>query len=171
MRKKLATVTAQLTVSSRWPKWSQPAVTEPWPGLWPSCDWAVIILKMPWLSCDLAVTSLWPSRDWAVTSPWPLLAVTEPLSLGPGAVTTVVTVSSRWPFIFSWEGFSTMLLTPGTGVHIFFSWRRHENMSPCTGSMLNTNYEWPEVFTCSVGDKLLLFRHLSDWLYINGLVQ
>ena len=29
-----------LTVSSRWPKWSQPAVTEPWPG--------------PWLSCDLA---------------------------------------------------------------------------------------------------------------------
>ena len=59
MRKKLATVTAhrELTVSSRWPKWSQPAVTEPWPG--------------PWLSCDLAVTELWP-----------LLAVTEPWSLG-----------------------------------------------------------------------------------------
>ena len=49
--KKMATVTShcelmvssqwahrQLTVSSRWPKWSQPAVTE------------------PWLSCDLAVT-------------------------------------------------------------------------------------------------------------------
>ena len=76
-----------LTVSSRWPKWSQPAVTEPWL----SCDLAVIILKMPWLSCDLAVTELWPSRDWAVTSPWPLLAVI----IGPGAVTTV---SSRWQF-------------------------------------------------------------------------
>ena len=37
--------------------------------LWPSRDWAVIILKMPWLSCDLAVTEQWPSRDWAVTSP------------------------------------------------------------------------------------------------------
>ena len=36
---------------------------------WPSRDWAVIILKMPWLSCDLAVTELWPRRDWAVTSP------------------------------------------------------------------------------------------------------
>ena len=46
-----------------------------------------------WLSCDLAVTELWP-----------LLAVTEPWSLSPGAVTTVVTVSSRWPFIFSWAG-------------------------------------------------------------------
>ena len=62
MRKKLATVT------SRWPKWSQPALTEPWPGPWLSCDLAVIILKMPWLSCDLAVTELWPRRDWAVTS-------------------------------------------------------------------------------------------------------
>ena len=53
MRKKLATVTAhrELMVSSRWPKLSQPAVTE------------------PWLSCDLAVTELWPRRDWAVTSP------------------------------------------------------------------------------------------------------
>ena len=38
--------------------------------LWPSRDWAVIILTSPWLSCDLAVTELWPSRDWAVTSPW-----------------------------------------------------------------------------------------------------
>ena len=48
-----------LTVSSRWPKWSQPAVTEPWPG--------------PWLSCDPAVTepwSYWRCRDWAVTQPW-----------------------------------------------------------------------------------------------------
>ena len=50
--------------------------------LWPSRDWAV---TSPWLSCDLAVTELWPS-----------LAVTEPWSLGPGAVTTVVTVSSTW---------------------------------------------------------------------------
>ena len=43
----------EFTVSSRGPKWSQPAVTEPWPGRW--------------LSCDLAVTELWPRRDWAVT--------------------------------------------------------------------------------------------------------
>ena len=41
------------TVSSQWPKWSQPAVTELWPG--------------PWLSCDLAVIELWPRRDLAVT--------------------------------------------------------------------------------------------------------
>ena len=96
-----------LTVSSRWPKWSQPAVTEPWPGPWLSCDPAVTeprsywrcsqpAVTSPWLSCDLAVTELWPSRDWAVTSPWLSLAVTEPWSLGPGAVTTVVTVSSPW---------------------------------------------------------------------------
>ena len=150
----------ELTVSSRWPKWSQPAVTEPWPGPWLSCDpavtepwsywrcrdWAVTLL---WLSCELAVTELWPSRDWAVTSPsrdWAViigswlscdLAVTEPWSywrcrdwavtllwlscdlavtelwprrdwavtspsrdwaviIGPGAVTTVVTVSWPW---------------------------------------------------------------------------
>ena len=83
---------------SRWPKWSQPAVTEPWLSCdlgrdWatPSHDWAVIAVTELWLSCDLVVTELWPS-----------LAVTEPWSLGPGAVTTVVTVSSRWPFIFSW---------------------------------------------------------------------
>ena len=65
--KKLATVTAhcELTVSSWWPKWSQPAVTEPWP----SHDWAVIILKMPWLSCDCQ------NCDLAVTELWPLLAV------------------------------------------------------------------------------------------------
>ena len=107
--KKLATVTAhrELTYSSRWPKWSQPAVTEPWPGPWLSCDLAVTeprsywrcsqpAVTSPWLSCDLAVTELWPSRDWAVTSPWLSLAVTEPWSLGPGAVTTVVTVSSPW---------------------------------------------------------------------------
>ena len=60
---------SELTVSSRWPKWSQPAVTEPWPGPWLSRDWAVIILKMPWLSCDLAMTELWPSCDRSVTSP------------------------------------------------------------------------------------------------------
>ena len=105
MRKKLATVTAhrELTVSSQWPKWSQPAVTEPWPGPWLSCDLAVTepwsnwrchdwAVTSPWLSCDLAVTELWPRRDWAVTSPshdWAVI-------IGPGAMTAVVTVSSRW---------------------------------------------------------------------------
>ena len=96
------TVTKMVTASRDW------AVTWAVIALWPSRDWAVIILKMPavtspWLSCDIAVTELWPSRDWAVTSPWLscdlavyILAVTEPWSLGPGAVTTVVTVSSRW---------------------------------------------------------------------------
>ena len=83
----------EFTVSSWWPKWSQPAVTKPWPGPWLSCDLAVTEPWSPWLSCDLAVTELWPSRDWAVTSLWPSLAVTEPWSLGLGAVTTVVTVS------------------------------------------------------------------------------
>ena len=72
---------------SPWPKWSQPAVTE----LWPSHDWALIILKMPWLSCDLAVTS--PSRDWAMI-------------IGPGAVTTV---SARWQF-FSHGGLLDLCL-------------------------------------------------------------
>ena len=88
----------EVTVSSRWPKWSQPAVTEPWPGSWLSCDLAVTepwsywrcrdwAVTSPWLSCDLAVTELWPRRDWAVTSPsrdWAVI-------IGPGAVTTVVT--------------------------------------------------------------------------------
>ena len=77
-------VTKMVTASRDW------AMTWAVIELWPSRDWAVIILKMPWLSCDLAVTELWP-----------LLAVTEPWSLGRGAVTTVVTVSSPWPFIFS----------------------------------------------------------------------
>ena len=102
----------ELNVSSRWPKWSQPAVTEPWPGPWLSCDLAVTdpwsywrcrdwAVTSPWLSCDLAVTELWPRRDWAVTSPsrdWAVI-------IGPGAVTTVVTVSSRWAhgdIFFSW---------------------------------------------------------------------
>ena len=93
----------ELTVSSRWPKWAQPVVTEPWPGPWLSCDLAVTepwsywrcrdwAVTSPWLSCDLAVTELWHRRDWAVTSPsrdWAVI-------IGPGAVTTVVTVSSRW---------------------------------------------------------------------------
>ena len=57
----------ELTVSTPWPKWSQPAMTEPWPGPWLSYDLAV---TEPWLSCHLAVTEVWPSRDWAVTSPW-----------------------------------------------------------------------------------------------------
>ena len=101
-----------LTVSSRWPKWSQPAMTEPWPGPWLRCDLAVTELwsywrcrdwavTSPWLSCDLAVTELWPRRDWAVTTPsrdWAVI-------IGPGAVTTVVTVSSPWAHgdnFFSW---------------------------------------------------------------------
>ena len=72
MRKKLATVTAHrvLTVTKMVPASHDWAVTWAVIELWPSRDWAVIILKMPWLSYDLAVTELWPSRDWAVTSPW-----------------------------------------------------------------------------------------------------
>ena len=83
-----------LTVSSPWPKWSQPAVTEPWPGPWLSCDLAVTEPWSYWRCRDWAVTELWPRRDWAVTSPsrdWAVI-------IGPGAVTTVVTVSSRWQF-------------------------------------------------------------------------
>ena len=105
-----------VTVISRWPKWSQPAMTEPWPGPWLSCDLAV---TSPWLSCDLAVTELWPS-----------LAVTEPWSLGPGAVTTVVTVSSRWPFIFSWV--SNMKCCSIVNL-IFFCW---------TKSKIDTKYDY-----------------------------
>ena len=69
------------------------AVIELWPSrdhiedavieLWPCSD------RLSWY---LAVTELWPRRDWAVTSPscdWAMI-------IGPGAVTTVVTVSSRW---------------------------------------------------------------------------
>ena len=63
--KKMATVTAHreltatkmVTASRDW------AVIE----LWPSRDWALIILKMLTASCDLAVIELWPRRDWAVT--------------------------------------------------------------------------------------------------------
>ena len=94
MRKKLATMTAhrELTVTKMVTASRDWAVTWAVIELWPSRDWAVIILKMPWLSCDLAVTELWPRRDWAVTSPsrdWAVI-------IGPGAVTTVVTVSSQW---------------------------------------------------------------------------
>ena len=71
----------EFTVSSRWPRWSQPVVTEPWPGPWLSCDLAVTEPWSPWLNCDWAVTELWPSRDWAVTELWPSLAVIEPWSL------------------------------------------------------------------------------------------
>ena len=46
----LLTVTKMVTASRDW------AVTWAVIELWPSRDWAVIILKMPWLSCDLAVT-------------------------------------------------------------------------------------------------------------------
>ena len=57
---------------SQWAHCDQNGHSQPWPGPWLSCDLAVIILKMLWLSCDLAVNELWP-----------LLAVTEPWSLGP----------------------------------------------------------------------------------------
>ena len=129
-KKKLATVTAhreltvnspwahsELTVSWRWQKWSQPAVTEPWPGPWLSCDLAVTepwsywgccdwAVTLRWLSCDLAVTELWPRRDWAVTSP-----TTEPWSLGP----------EPWP---PWSQWAHGELTAHREltVTIFFSW-------------------------------------------------
>ena len=90
------TVTKMVTASRDW------AMTWAVIELWPSRDWAVIILRMLWLSCDLAVTELWPSRDWAVTSPWLScdLSYDWAVTIGPGAVTTVVTVSSRWQFFF-----------------------------------------------------------------------
>ena len=103
----------EITVCSRWPIWSQPAVTEPWPGPWLSWDLAATepwsywrcrdcAVTSPWLNCDLAVTELWPRLDWAVTS----LSRDWAMIIGPGAVTTVVTVSSRWAhgdiFFFSW---------------------------------------------------------------------
>ena len=103
MRKKISIVTAhhELTVTKMVTASRDWAVTWAVIELWPSRDWAVIILKMPWLSFDLAVTELWPRRDWAVTSPsrdWAVI-------IGPGAVTAVVTVSSRWAHgdnFFSW---------------------------------------------------------------------
>ena len=72
MKKTLATVTAhrELTVTKMVRASRDWTVTWAVIELWPSCDWAVIMLKMPWLSCDFAVTELWPSRDWAVTEPW-----------------------------------------------------------------------------------------------------
>ena len=98
-------VTKMVTASRDW------AMTWAVIELWPSRDSAVIILRMLWLSCDLAVTELWPRRDWAVTSPttepWsPLL----PLSRDHWArsrdhrghskltVSSQLTVSSRWQF-------------------------------------------------------------------------
>ena len=91
-------VTKMVTASRDW------AMTWAVIELWPSRDWAVIILRMLWLSCDLAVTELWPSRDWAVTSPWLScdLSYHWALIIGPGAVTTVVTVSSRWAHSSLW---------------------------------------------------------------------
>ena len=110
----------EFTVSSRWPKWSQPAVAEPWPGPWLSYDLAVTkswsywrcrdwAVTSPWLSCDLAVTELWPRRDWAVTS----LSRDCAVIIGPGAVTFVVTVSSRC---------AHSELTGSSRWHLFFSW-------------------------------------------------
>ena len=91
-------VTKMVTASRDW------AMTWAVIELWPSRDWAVIILRMLWLSCDLAVTELWPSRDWAVTSPWLScdLSYHWAVIIGPGAVTTVVTVSSRWAHSSPW---------------------------------------------------------------------
>ena len=56
------TVTKMVTASRDWAVTTW-AVSE----LWPSRDWAVIILKMLTASCDLAVIEPWPRRDWAVT--------------------------------------------------------------------------------------------------------
>ena len=96
---------------------------------------------MPWLSCDLAVTELWP-----------LLAVTEPWSLGPGAMTTVLTVSSPWPFIFSWvDTIWQCLLQMG---HCSISLKtKRENLD----ITLNTSHcsLWFLLFHISPGDKTL----------------
>ena len=88
------------------------AVTEPW-SYWRCRDWAV---TLPWLSCDLAVTELWPRRDWAVTSPsrdWAVI-------IGPRSRDhrghRELTVSSPWPFIFSW--------VPTPNYSICFHWQR-----------------------------------------------
>ena len=82
----LLTVTKMVTASHDWAViW---AVIE----LWPSGDHTEDAVIELWLSCDLAMTELWPCRDWAVTSPGRDWAVI----IGPGAVTTVVTVSSQW---------------------------------------------------------------------------
>ena len=55
-------------------------------------------MTSPWLSCDLAVTELRPRREL-----WPLLAVI----IGPRSHDhrghRELTVSSWWPFIFSWD--------------------------------------------------------------------
>ena len=69
MRKKLATVTAhrELTMTKMVTASHDWAVTWAVIELWPSRDWAVIILKMLTASCDFAVIELWPRRDWAVT--------------------------------------------------------------------------------------------------------
>ena len=64
---------------------------------------------------------MWPCRDWAVTSPsrdWAVI-------IGPGAVTTVVTVSSRWAhceltvtIFFSW---ACMHACIHTYIYIYYS--------------------------------------------------
>ena len=83
-----------LTVSSPWAHVDQNGHSQPWLSRDLGRDWAV---TQPWLSRDHtedAVIELWRRRDWAVTSPsrdWVVI-------IGPGAVTTVVTVSSRWAY-------------------------------------------------------------------------
>ena len=137
-----------LTVTSWWVHGDQNGHSQPWPGPWLSCDLAV---TEPWLSCDLAVTELWPSRDWAVTSPWPSLAVTESWSLGPGAVTTVVTVSSRWPFIFSWVIY---LWWPIKSLHVTsYSW-----LTKNAFNSMGLGAAYIYIYTCiciSIGSALL----------------
>ena len=160
MRKKLATVTAhrELTVSSLWAHGDQNchnqpwlsrdlghdwAVTEPW-SYWRCRDWAV---TLPWLSCDLAVTELWPRRDWAVTSPsrdWAVI-------IGPGAVTTVVTVSSLWAH-------------RELNVTIFFSW---DGIDPQSQNIPSPASE--ELSTKPFHESMLIYR--IWWLYRSTIVE
>ena len=73
---------------SLWVHGDQNGHSQPWPGPLLSCDLALTELWSYWRCHDWAVTSPWLSCDLAVTELWPLLAVTEPWSLGPGAMTT-----------------------------------------------------------------------------------
>ena len=110
------TVTKMVTASRDW------AVTWAVIELWPSHDWAMIAVIELWPCHDWAVTYPWLSCDLAVTELWPSLAVTEPWSMGPGTVTTMVTVSSRWPFIFSWV--NTMRLRRNGCQFAVFYWKK-----------------------------------------------
>ena len=91
---------SELTVSSRWPKWSQSAVTEPWPGPWLSCDLAVTEPWSYWGCCDWAVTLPRLSCDLAVTELWPLLRLSRDhwVRSRDHRGHSELTVSSRWQF-------------------------------------------------------------------------